>query len=41
MVFPDPVISIAIAAKDKAGTEKMSIALGKMIAEAKARKEAK
>jgi elongation factor G len=33
MVFPDPVISIAIAAKDKAGTEKMSIALGKMIAE--------
>ena len=33
MVFPDPVISIAIAAKDKAGTEKMSLALGKMIAE--------
>jgi elongation factor G len=33
MVFPAPVISIAIAAKDKAGTEKMSIALGKMIAE--------
>ena len=33
MVFPDPVISIAIAAKDKAGTEKMGIALGKMIAE--------
>ena len=33
MVFPDPVISIAIAAKDKAGTEKMSIALGKTIAE--------
>ena len=30
MVFPDPVISIAIAAKDKAGTEKMSIALNKM-----------
>ncbi|MEE4188470.1 MAG: elongation factor G, partial [Roseobacter sp.] len=28
MVFPDPVISIAIAAKDKAGTEKMGIALG-------------
>ena len=33
MIFPDPVISIAIAAKDKAGTEKMGIALGKMIAE--------
>ena len=33
MVFPDPVISIAIAAKDKAGTEKMGLALGKMIAE--------
>ncbi len=33
MVFPDPVISIAIAPKDKAGTEKMSIALTKMIAE--------
>ena len=33
MVFPDPVISIAIAAKDKAGTEKMGVALGKMIAE--------
>ena len=33
MVFPDPVISIAIAPKDKAGSEKMGIALGKMIAE--------
>ena len=33
MVFPDPVISIAIAAVDKAGTEKMGVALGKMIAE--------
>jgi elongation factor G len=33
MVFPDPVISIAIAAKDKAGTEKMSIALNKMTQE--------
>jgi elongation factor G len=33
MVFPDPVISIAIAPKDKAGAEKMSIALGKMIQE--------
>jgi elongation factor G len=27
MVFPDPVISIAIAPKDKAGTEKMGVAL--------------
>ncbi|MEO0422246.1 MAG: elongation factor G [Pseudomonadota bacterium] len=33
MVFPDPVISIAVAPKDKAGAEKMGIALGKMIAE--------
>ena len=33
MVFPDPVISIAIAPKDKAGMEKMGVALGKMIAE--------
>ena len=33
MVFPDPVISIAVAPKDKAGTEKLGIALGKMIAE--------
>ena len=33
MVFPDPVISVAITPKDKAGTEKMGIALGKMIAE--------
>ncbi len=33
MVFPDPVISIAIAPKDKAGSEKMGIALGKMIQE--------
>jgi elongation factor G len=33
MVFPDPVISIAVAAKDKAGTEKMSLAIGKMVAE--------
>ena len=33
MVFPDPVISIAVAAKDKAGTEKMSTAIGKMVAE--------
>jgi elongation factor G len=33
MVFPDPVISIAIAPKDKTGAEKMGIALGKMIQE--------
>jgi elongation factor G len=33
MVFPDPVISIAIAPKDKAGNEKMGIALNKMVQE--------
>ncbi|MDF1583532.1 MAG: elongation factor G [Methyloprofundus sp.] len=33
MVFPDPVISIAVAPKDKAGSEKMGIAIGKMVAE--------
>ena len=33
MVFPDPVISIAVAAKDKANAEKLSIALGKMVQE--------
>ncbi|MGB0636288.1 MAG: elongation factor G [Gammaproteobacteria bacterium] len=33
MVFPDPVISIAIAPLDKAGAEKLGIALGKMVAE--------
>ncbi len=33
MVFPDPVISIAIAPKDKAGMEKMGIALNKMMQE--------
>ena len=33
MVFPDPVISIAVAPKDKAGSEKLGIAIGKMIAE--------
>ncbi len=33
MVFPDPVISIAIAPKNKAGAEKMGIALNKMIQE--------
>ena len=33
MIFPDPVISIAIRPKDKAASEKMGIALSKMIAE--------
>jgi len=33
MVFPDPVISIAVTPKDKAGMEKLGIALGKMISE--------
>ena len=33
MVFPDPVISISIAPNDKRGSEKMGIALGKMIKE--------
>ena len=33
MVFPDPVISLAVAAKDKANAEKLSIALGKMVQE--------
>tara|TARA_R110002096_G_scaffold261292_1_gene454538 strand:+ start:42326 stop:44416 length:2091 start_codon:yes stop_codon:yes gene_type:complete len=33
MVFPDPVISIAVAPKDKAASEKLGIAIGKMIKE--------
>ena len=33
MVFPEPVISIAVSPKDKASTEKMGIAIGKMVAE--------
>jgi len=33
MVFPDPVISIAVAPVDKGGSEKLGIALGKMIQE--------
>ncbi len=33
MVFPDPVISIAVAPKDKSGSEKMGIALSKMVQE--------
>ena len=33
MVFPDPVISVSVTPKDKANSEKMSTALGKMVAE--------
>jgi elongation factor G len=33
MVFPDPVISIAVAPKDKGASEKLGIAIGKMIQE--------
>ncbi|MDX1301001.1 elongation factor G [Photobacterium sp.] len=33
MIFPTPVISIAVAPKDKGGSEKMGIAIGKMVAE--------
>ena len=33
MIFPDPVISIAVQPKDKSGMEKMGIAIGKMVAE--------
>jgi len=33
MVFPEPVISIAVTPKDKGGSEKMGVAIGKMIAE--------
>jgi elongation factor G len=33
MVFPDPVISVAIRPKDKAGNEKMGVALNKMVQE--------
>ncbi len=33
MVFPDPVISMAVSPKDKAASEKMGVALGKMVAE--------
>jgi elongation factor G len=33
MVFPEPVISLAISPKDKAASEKMGVALGKMIQE--------
>jgi elongation factor G len=33
MVFPEPVISIAVAPKDKANAEKLGNAIGKMVAE--------
>ncbi len=33
MVFPEPVISISVAPKDKGSTEKMGVAIGKMVAE--------
>ena len=33
MVFPDPVISIAVAPKDKANAEKLGAAIGKMVQE--------
>ena len=33
MVFPDPVISIAIKAKDTANSEKLGVAIGKMVKE--------
>ncbi len=33
MVFPDPVISIAVSPKDKSGAEKMGIAINKMVQE--------
>ncbi len=33
MVFPDPVISIAVKPVDKSASEKLGVALGKMIAE--------
>ncbi len=33
MIFPDPVISIAVAPKDKGASEKLGIAIGKMVQE--------
>ncbi len=33
MVFPEPVISIAVSPKDKGASEKMGIAIGKMVKE--------
>ncbi|TCS37646.1 elongation factor G [Reinekea marinisedimentorum] len=33
MIFPEPVISIAVKPKDKGGSEKMGVAIGKLVAE--------
>ena len=33
MIFPEPVISIAVKPKDKGSTEKMGVAIGKLVAE--------
>ncbi len=33
MVFPEPVISISVEPRDKGSTEKMGVAIGKMVAE--------
>ena len=33
MIFPEPVISIAVKPKDKGANEKMSLAIGKLVAE--------
>ncbi len=33
MIFPEPVISIAVKPKDKGGNEKMGVAIGKLVAE--------
>jgi elongation factor G len=33
MIFPEPVISISVKPKDKGGSEKMGLAIGKMVAE--------
>lgn len=33
MIFPEPVISIAVTPKDKAAVEKMGIAIGKLVSE--------
>jgi elongation factor G len=33
MVFPDPVISMAVSPKDKGASEKMGVALGKLVSE--------
>ena len=33
MIFPEPVISIAVKPKDKGGSEKMGVAIGKLVSE--------